>query len=307
MKFSTLAALTVLVLSCVFGMKAYSQPAAAGGGITETAIVSLINEMNAAGASGNKAKFQKLLQDHLAESAVINITTQASTLGSASMPTQQAMTKAQYVASVANVIDKVREYKYSVQLTGQNIIAGGQMATFTTQSSESGKMQFDGGASPVNVAFGGSHTCSNAAEFSQGRIMITNVNCQGTSQIISSELDEMMKQSAEFYQGAVLKLQKPKGLLGVFDLMNLVQLPQGIVSKDFGGTLFSQADDELADVEGLIVMSLFDTLQMLRTTTVPAAFIATFEEHSIVFLAQAGGSVMQIGRASCRERVCIGV
>jgi hypothetical protein len=64
------------------------------------------------------------------------------------------------------------------------------------------------------------------------------------------------------------------------------------VSKDFGGTLFSQADDELADVEGLIVMSLFDTLQMLRTTTVPAAFIATFKEHSIVFLAQAGGSVM---------------
>jgi hypothetical protein len=105
-------------------------------------------------------------------------------------------------------------------------------------------------------------------------------------------IDEIMKQSAEFYQGAVLKLQKPKGLLGVFDVMNLVQLPQGIVSKDFGGTLFSQADDELADVEGLIVMSLFDTLQMLRTTTVPAAFIATFKEHSIVFLAQAGGSVM---------------
>jgi hypothetical protein len=106
-------------------------------------------------------------------------------------------------------------------------------------------------------------------------------------------IDEIMKQSAEFYQGAVLKLQKPKGLLGVFDVMNLVQLPQGIVSKEFGGTLFShRTDDELADVEGLVVMSLFDTLQMLRTTTVPVAFIATFLEHSIVFLAEAGGSVM---------------
>ena len=103
-------------------------------------------------------------------------------------------------------------------------------------------------------------------------------------------IDEIMKQSAELYQSAV-----PNGadLLGVFDVMKLVKLPPGIVSQDFGGTLCCQSDDdELEEVEGLVVMSLIDTLQMLRTTTIPVAFIATFLEHSIVFLAEAGGGVM---------------
>ena len=102
-------------------------------------------------------------------------------------------------------------------------------------------------------------------------------------------IDEIMKQSAEFYQN----VQKPNatGLLGVFDIVKLAKLPPGIVGKDFGGTLLG-GSDELDDVEGLLVMSLVDTLQLLRETTVPAAFIATFSEHSIVFLAEAGGRVM---------------
>ena len=107
-------------------------------------------------------------------------------------------------------------------------------------------------------------------------------------EIFSHEsIDEIMKQSAEFYQN----VQKPNaaGLMGVFDIMKMVKLPPGIVGKDFGGTLLGGGLD---DVEGLVVMSLVDTLQLLRETTVPAAFIATFSEHSIVFLAEAGGRVM---------------
>ena len=104
-------------------------------------------------------------------------------------------------------------------------------------------------------------------------------------------IDDIMKQSAEFYQNA----QKPNktGLLGVFDIVKSVKLPPGIVGKDFAGTLLgSSGDGELDEVEGLFVMPLADTLQLLRETTVPAAFIATFSEHSIVFLAEAGGRVM---------------
>jgi hypothetical protein len=112
-----------------------------------------------------------------------------------------------------------------------------------------------------------------------------------SDEIFSHEsIDEIMKQSAEFYQN----VQKPNvtGLLGVFDIVELVELPPGIVGKDFGGTLLGGPGGPGDDVEGLVVMSLVDTLQLLREATVPAAFIATFSEHSIVFLAYAGGRVM---------------
>jgi hypothetical protein len=123
------------------------------------------------------------------------------------------------------------------------------------------------------------------------------LGAQHSHELFSHEsIDEIMKQSAEFYRNArpesIRHIEGPN--LGVFDIMKMVKLPPGIVGKDFGGTLrrLAASSGELDDVEGLVVMSLVDALQLLRETIVPAAFIATFLEHSIVFLAEAGGRVL---------------
>ena len=113
------------------------------------------------------------------------------------------------------------------------------------------------------------------------------LGAQHSHEFFSHEsIDEIMKQSAEFYRNARPESPIEGPNLGVFDIMKMVKLPPGIVGKDFGGTLrrLAASSGELDDVEGLVVMSLVDALQLLRETTVPAAFIATFLEHSIVFL-----------------------
>ena len=109
----------------------------------------------------------------------------------------------------------------------------------------------------------------------------------GCRQFSAERMDEIMRESAEFHQGT----EFAHGLMGVFDVMRLVPLPAGVRSKDFGGMLASTAVGDDDYVEGLVVMSLFDTLQMLRETTLPVAFIATFLGHSIVFLAEEDGGV----------------
>jgi hypothetical protein len=112
----------------------------------------------------------------------------------------------------------------------------------------------------------------------------------GTEALFSAEtIDALMRQSAECYRAC----QGDQQLLMVADVMRCVPRPPGILSKDFGGTLCTAPEDEdLAEVEGLVVMSLLDTLQMLRETTIPVAFIATFSGHSIVFLASPTGRVL---------------
>jgi hypothetical protein len=110
----------------------------------------------------------------------------------------------------------------------------------------------------------------------------------GTEALFAAEtIDALMRQSAECYRAC------QEQLLMVADVMRCVPRPPGILSKDFGGTLCTAPEDEdLAEVEGLVVMSLLDALQMLRETTIPVAFIATFSGHSIVFLASPTGRVL---------------
>jgi hypothetical protein len=92
----------------------------------------------------------------------------------------------------------------------------------------------------------------------------------------ADEMDCIMRRSAVDYLNT--EFAADSRMMGVFDIAQ----PAGVLSKEFGGMLVN--DCELS-AEDMILMPLAETLQILRESVIPVAFIATFSGHSIVFLA----------------------
>lgn len=159
--------------------------------ITKAYIEHIIDTMNAASRQDNRMTYIHVLDEILDENVQIYIETDASGLGSISFPYQQVMQKDQFLTSSREVLGEVKDYTYQATLTGVNIGADKQSATFSVTSHETGRIDKKAAGKLVKMNFKGMKSCVNKAIIKDRQFKITDINCKGTTNVMPADLANM--------------------------------------------------------------------------------------------------------------------
>lgn len=159
--------------------------------ITKDYLQHIVDIINEAAAHNDKHMLVKVMDNIIDEHETIRIETQASGVGSLSIPHQQVIGKSDLLKTTKENIDRVQDYKYKAQLTGASIQPGKQSAAFSTMTQESGVIKAEAGGKTVSVKFKGVHSCTYEASIKQASLKIVEVDCKGTSEVMPDNLDQL--------------------------------------------------------------------------------------------------------------------